>query len=74
MGLVDDMRAAVDGAPVGSRWEHRKGGQYVVVGHCLLEASVAPAVLYSHDEPGNPVWARAAAEFLDGRFTRIKEP
>ena len=72
-GLATDMRAAVDGAPVGSRWLHRKGGEYVVVGHCLLEATVTPAILYSHDDPGSPFWARAASEFLDGRFTRIKE-
>ena len=73
MNLVRRLSDAISAAPQGSRWRHRKGGDYVVVGHCMLEATVQPAILYRHDEPGNLVWARDAGEFLDGRFTRIKE-
>ena len=72
-GTVPGMRWLETLAPTGSRWDHRKGGRYVVVGYCLLEATATPAILYARDEPEAPIWARSAAEFLDGRFARIKE-
>ena len=56
-------------APVRSEWVHRKGHRVVVTGHCLLEASASPAVLYVESGELPLTWARAGTEFLDGRFT-----
>ncbi|MBY6091076.1 hypothetical protein [Maritimibacter alkaliphilus] len=68
-----EMEAVAIAAPQGSSWKHAKsGGEYAVIGHCFLEADAAPAVLYALTSDGeHPIWARAASEFLDGRFTRI---
>lgn len=56
----------------GSVWRHLKSGRvYTVVGHCRLEASGEPAVLYCRPEDGT-LWVRSTDEFLDGRFERIK--
>ncbi|MEO0678848.1 MAG: DUF1653 domain-containing protein [Pseudomonadota bacterium] len=59
--------------PTGSVWRHVKsGGRYMVIGYCWLEATAQPAVLYARDEPESEIWARDAAEFLDGRFERAE--
>lgn len=52
----------------GSRWRHRKGGLYTVTGGCVVEATLAAAVLYRGAD--GVVWCRGLDEFLDGRFTR----
>ena len=70
--LIARMKQLETLAPTGSRWDHCKGGRYVVVGYCLLEATATPAILYALDEPEAPIWARDAGEFLDGRFTPVK--
>lgn len=66
---------AATAAPIGSRWQHLKTDHtYVVTGHCLLEATAKPAILYKHvdgDGLGRPMWARDAEQFLDGRFFRM---
>ncbi|MEM1385358.1 MAG: DUF1653 domain-containing protein [Pseudomonadota bacterium] len=56
---------------IGSIWRHRKGGVYVVTGACRLEATDQDAVLYTALGGGGVVWARAASEFLDGRFDEV---
>jgi hypothetical protein len=56
----------------GTRWKHLKTGHVVtIVGTCRLEANNEPAYLYDHD---GTVWARAADQFLDGRFEKIESP
>lgn len=70
--LSEEMSKAVAIAPWGSRWKHLKTGNiYVVTGHCFLEATAAPAIIYTLEgKNGDQVWARDAGEFIDGRFLR----
>lgn len=55
----------------GSKWRHRSGGVYHVVGPCIIEATLTPAVSYVSDVPdaSQIPWVRPLDEFLDGRFT-----
>jgi hypothetical protein len=56
---------------VGTVWRHKKsGGVYTVIGTCRLEATNAPAYLYTSTANG-VIWARDMDEFLDGRFENI---
>lgn len=56
---------------VGTVWRHKKtGGVYAIIGVCRLEATNAPAYLYTSTSNG-VVWARDMDEFLDGRFENI---
>ena len=59
---------------IGSVWRHLKTGHiYIVVGECLIEASVTDAILYRRcDGTRGPVWCRPLSEFTDGRFV-LKE-
>lgn len=58
--------------PVHSLWLHLKTSHsYVIVGHCILEATGEPGILYSDVTGNKDVWARAREEFLDGRFVPI---
>ncbi|MEX5515688.1 hypothetical protein [Pseudophaeobacter sp. 1A09344] len=68
--MAHEMAQVNAAAPMGSRWLHLKSGvEYAVHGHCFLEASATPAILYASTTDGeNPIWARGADEFLDGRF------
>jgi hypothetical protein len=56
--------------PVGSRFIHQKSqNTYQVVGHCFIEATSEPGVLYALDGRIEArIWCRPASEFLDGRF------
>jgi len=64
---------AITPPKVHTLWKHVKTQQiYVVVGHCLLEATNEPAVLYSHVNGDGDVWARQRLEFCDGRFLQIE--
>ncbi len=59
----------IDFPDTGRVWTHVKtGGRYVVMLECIIEATQEPAVAYTSETPGNPVWIRPVAEFLDGRF------
>lgn len=70
--LLQELDAVISKAPVGSEWRHLKsGGVYQVVDFCFLESTASPAIMYGKREPNAPVWARDAAEFLDGRFVRL---
>ncbi|MEM8797354.1 MAG: hypothetical protein AAGE61_17470 [Pseudomonadota bacterium] len=63
-------------APVRSVFLHVKSGaRYRVIGYCFLEHNNEAAILYAKHDSGQPepVWARAAHEFLDGRF-RLEDP
>jgi hypothetical protein len=56
--------------PVGSRWRHRRSGRLVVVAClALLEATLAPVVVYREDETLIP-FIRPTEEFLE-RFERL---
>lgn len=43
---------------------HYKGGLYTVVGHCLIEATLKPGILYrAHQGDGDILWMRPLQEF-----------
>jgi hypothetical protein len=45
---TDRLRELIEQCPpAGSRFRHYKGGEYVVVGAAILEATLEPVVLYS---------------------------
>ena len=50
---------------------HRKGGDYVVIGTCILEDSVEEAYLYRELGGAQRLWAREILEMEDGRFTLV---
>lgn len=61
--------------PVGSRWQHHKGGEYKAVGVGLREEDEHPCVIYSD---GSLVWIRTLQNFLERvdegrRFTRMDQ-
>jgi hypothetical protein len=70
-----------DQIPASSRWSHRKGGVYKVVGHALSSTDAKLVVLYTQHFPLSEaadldqyfpvIWARPASEWLDGRFKRV---
>ena len=56
------------------RWRHVKTGcGYEVIGKCVIEATLKPAVLYRSiiQAPGKPVWARPVDDFYGGCFVKI---
>src|SRR5207245_1815568 len=57
----DDLRRLLEQCPPpGSHFRHYKGGEYVVVGAAILEASLEPAVLYRPmaGDGANVCWVR----------------
>jgi hypothetical protein len=52
---------------IGNVLKHYKGGMYTIVGTCLIEASLKPAVLYKphQGDSQNVIWMRPMAEFQD---------
>lgn len=56
----------------GTRWRHRKGGEYVVIAVGRIEADLSPVVVYQSEKDGH-VWVRPLAEFEDGRFTQLPD-
>lgn len=59
---------------VGTRWRHKKTGRvYEVTGICLREMNLEEHILYrALVTETNHTWARPVAEFLDGRFVRVR--
>lgn len=61
--------------PVGSKWRHRSGTVYRVVGGGKDEVTLAPLVGYCDDALADPepweIWYRHLSVFLDGRFERV---
>jgi hypothetical protein len=70
---LDLVAFAGSGPRAGQRWRHRASGKVArVVGRCLVEADLTPAVLYV-EPPGSPFWwCRPLAEFVD-RFAPVEE-
>lgn len=65
----------------GSIWRHRKGGAYQIVVCAIREADLVPVVVYKDEYPQGEMfdrklaltWVRPLTEFMDGRFTMIRE-
>lgn len=72
----EDLRAitaeAETRAPKGSRWRHRKGGEYLVEGVGIAEGTQRPIVIYRPVEGDQPPWLRSADEFFDGQFELVQ--
>lgn len=68
---IDNIDVA---ALVGTHWRHKKTDrEYVVTGICLREMNLEEHILYrALETETNHTWARPVAEFLDGRFVRVK--
>lgn len=68
------MRSAIRQGPApGSRWQHRAGGLYVVVGMALRESDLSPVVIYQPDSPADAViWSRPLCEW-EQRFTAVQQ-
>lgn len=49
-------------------WKHKKGGLYRIVGFCVIEKGLVPAVSYQAIDKEGPVFIRPCEEFFDGRF------
>ena len=56
--------------PKGSVWVHKKGSIYTIIGHVMIESTWREGVIY-RDSRGVDI-VRDSAEFLDGRFRRLK--
>jgi hypothetical protein len=58
----------------GSIWQHKKGGIYIVVTTCTIEATDTPAVMYKSllASGRDDFWVRPTDEFLS-RFSRLDE-
>lgn len=48
---------------------HRKGGEYRVLEHGILEADHSDVVIYDYRD--GTIWVRSKVEFYDGRFKAI---
>jgi hypothetical protein len=77
------MRSAIRQGPApGSRWQHYRGGKYVVVGMVLRESDLSPVVVYRPDGPEDDViWTRPLCEWQQrvcengkgvDRFTQVE--
>jgi hypothetical protein len=84
MPLIDPQSQPEPFAP-GTQLRHYKGGLYTVVGHCLIEATLQPGVLYKPQQGDSQdlLWMRPLAEFHDlvttpegrvARFVQMGEP
>lgn len=48
----------------GQKLQHYKGGIYTVVGHCMIEATLQPGILYRAEQGDKSItWLRPMAEF-----------
>lgn len=69
---MDDIGPVDTDIDTGTRWRHRNGGEYTVIGVGRIEADLSPVVVYRDHKLGR-VWVRPLAEFEDGRFEQVSE-
>lgn len=64
---MDKTRSEATPFAPGTRLRHYKGGLYTVVGHCVIEATLQPGVLYQplQGDMQEVLWMRPWAEFQD---------
>jgi hypothetical protein len=50
---------------IGTAWQHYKGGLYMVLDHCRLEATGEVAIMYQElaKKPDSPKWVRSLADW-----------
>lgn len=70
--MSDEIGPVATEIDTGTRWRHRKGGEYTVIGVGRIEADLSPVIVYRDDKLGR-VWVRPVGEFEDGRFTQIPD-
>lgn len=81
--LAQELQAAAEQVPAEAIYAHYKHPEllYKIVGHCILEASDEPAVLYQAQYGKKITYARALSIFLEhvewegkavSRFTRVE--
>lgn len=80
---MSDFQNQLDGArrviPVDSRWLHKKGGRYEVIGHALDTDTLGVRIQYvRYDGPGydvraeaGVVWSRPIEEWSVDRFIQL---
>lgn len=72
-GLLKRFRPRAAGFEAPRIWrpthQHRKGGEYRVLGHGVLESDRSDVVIY--DDRSGTIWVRSKAEFYDGRFSAM---
>jgi len=56
----------------GSRWRHRKGGEYRVERVVYRESTLEPEVIYASLADA-VFYSRPLTDFMDGRFTPISD-
>lgn len=75
--------SAADLPEIGSLYRHYKGGLYRVMGHCTVESSAEPGVLYSAVDPlaRQDQWMRPLSDFAGSvrggnlpRFSKLHAP
>lgn len=49
---------------------HKKGGEYRLLEHAILEADRSEVVIY--DDKEGTIWVRSKSEFYDGRFRPVE--
>ena len=55
---------------IGTRWRHRKGGDYEIAQIAYRESDLSLEVVYIAQSSGD-VFVRPYDEFMDGRFTSM---
>lgn len=80
--LPKKPRPTLDDLAPGTKLTHYKGGQYIIVGVCTIEANLTQGILYQNVHKPSVVWMRPSQEFLDWvdsaeglvpRFTKSSE-
>lgn len=51
-------------------WKHKYGTVYRILGYCIIEKTMEPAVMYAEHDKTAPIFIRPCWEFFDGRFTQ----
>jgi hypothetical protein len=65
--LIEELELAAASIPVGAAYAHYKHPelQYIIIGHCILEANDETAVLYQAQYGSKLTFARAVSIFME---------